>query len=182
MSSAFLKRPGAAEVRARSTGFLGGVWVWFPVLIACVVIACESTGTMSAANTSVWWRPWWESLFGHLSDERWEVAHYLIRKTGHFFGYGVVCLTFVRGWLLVLAKKTNWSTKMWRFRAVLCGIGCTFLVASCDEIHQSFLPSRTALFTDVLLDTCGATIMCLLVWLVLWSGEKATSLIESPSR
>lgn len=182
MRSVFLKRPDAAEVWARSAGFLGFVWVWFPVLIACIVIACESTGTMSAGNTSVWWRPWWEALFGQTSDERWEVAHHLIRKTGHFIGYGMVCLTFVRGWLLVFAKNADSSMKIWRLRAVLCGIGCTFLVASCDEIHQSFLPSRTGLFTDVLLDTCGATIMCLLVWLVLWSGEKEASLIESPSR
>ena len=172
MRSVFLKRPDAAAVRVRSTGFGGWMWVWGPVLFACFVIVCESTGTMSANNTSIWWRPWWEQFFGHISDDRWEIVHHYIRKTGHFTGYGIVCLTFVRGWLIVLTQKVDWSTKMWRFRAALRGVGCTFLVASCDEIHQSFLPSRTGMFSDVLLDSCGATVMCVLVWLVFWSRER----------
>lgn len=177
MRSVFLKRPDAAEVRARSVGFRGFLWIWLPVLIACVVIVFESTGTMSASNTSVWWRPWWEALFGKVTNDRWEIIHHVIRKTGHFTGYGMVCLTFVRGWLLVLAPKLDpvswpaWSTRMWRFRAVLRGVGCTFLVASSDEIHQTFLPSRTGLFSDVLLDSCGAAVTCLIVWLILWMRE-----------
>lgn len=172
MRSVFLKRPDAAEVWARGIGVRGWVWMWLPVLVACGVIVVESTGTMSAANTSVWWRPWFEAVAGQISDERWEFVHHIIRKTGHFTGYGLVCLTFVRGWLLVLARRVNWSTRMWRLRAVLRGIGCTFLVASADEIHQTFLPSRTGLFSDVLLDSLGATVMCAVVWLVLWSREQ----------
>ena len=41
-------------------------------------------------------------------------------------------------------------------RAGLLGITSAAIVASADEIHQMFLPTRGASFNDVLLDTSGA--------------------------
>jgi VanZ family protein len=47
----------------------------------------------------------------------------------------------------------------------------TFLVASADEFHQSFLPNRTGQFRDVLLDSCGALVLGLLLFLVMGAIE-----------
>jgi VanZ family protein len=33
-----------------------------------------------------------------------------------------------------------------------------------DEIHQSFLPSRTGQWQDVVLDTCGAVVLQLIIY------------------
>ena len=48
--------------------------------------------------------------------------------------------------------------------AVLALLG-TALVASSDEFHQSFLPNRTGVPSDVLLDCCGAVVLLLLAYL-----------------
>ena len=56
-------------------------------------------------------------------------------------------------------------------RAHGLAILATFLVASADEFHQSFLPNRTGQFSDVLLDTCGAVALCLVLFLAMQAVE-----------
>jgi len=48
----------------------------------------------------------------------------------------------------------------------------TAFIASCDEFHQSFLPSRTGKFSDVVLDTIGATIVSGIVLTAVWKRRK----------
>ncbi len=138
-------------------------FVWTPALLGIGVIAIESTATFSAANTSSWLRPIVEALLGHLSDPTWDETHHLLRKSGHFLGYGTLCVLFLRAWLLTLADNQRLSERAWRLSAWARAILSTAFIASCDEFHQSFLPSRTGTFTDVVLDTCGATIVSGLV-------------------
>jgi VanZ family protein len=150
--------------------------VWLPPVIACLAIAVESTAMMSSEHTSGWLRPLFEAVFGRFRNDRWEVLHHLIRKSGHFVGYGTVCLTFLRAWLLTLGLRAEMSTGAWRWRASWRAVVSTALVASWDEWHQTFLPGRTGLASDVLLDTCGATAMCGVVWMVVcWRGRKTLS-------
>jgi VanZ family protein len=132
---------------------------WLPVAIGICVIAFESTSWFGADHTSSLLRPIYEALFGPISDARWEPIHHLIRKCGHFVGYGLLCLTWLRAWWMVLALR---ASAFWRC-AVLALAG-TALVASCDEWHQTFLPNRTGTPWDVLLDSCGATVAILLVY------------------
>lgn len=168
MRSVFFVRPEAAELDQRLVGFGAWVGVWLPAAIACGVIACESTEAMGAAHTSAWLRPIFESVLGRLSDPTWELVHHLLRKTGHFVGYGAVCLTFLRGWLLTLARKARLKTWAWHLRSSWLAVLSTFVVASCDEIHQAFVPGRTGTPWDVLLDTCGAVVVCAALWLLFW--------------
>jgi len=49
--------------------------------------------------------------------------------------------------------------RMWTLRSWGFAVASTFAVASGDEYHQTFLPSRTGLFSDVVLDTCGGILM-----------------------
>jgi VanZ family protein len=83
------------------------------------------------------------------ADARWEILHHLIRKSGHFLGYGAIGLLWLRAWWMTLPRS--------RFLhdAFLALLG-TALVASADEWHQTFLPNRTGSPWDVLLDCCGA--------------------------
>jgi VanZ family protein len=83
--------------------------------------------------------------------------HHLIRKSGHFLGYGAMGLLWLRAWWLTLPHS--------RFLhdALLALLG-TALVASFDEWHQTFLPNRTGSPWDVLLDCCGAIALELLVY------------------
>jgi VanZ family protein len=48
----------------------------------------------------------------------------------------------------------------------------TAIVASLDEWHQNYLPSRTGTAWDVLLDTCAAVAAQFLLFLCYWSFGK----------
>jgi VanZ family protein len=143
--------------------------VWSPVAVAIAVICVESTRTFSSQNTSSWLRPIFQHWFGAIQDTTWDLFHHYLRKTGHFVGYGTVALTFLRAWLHTLAKRGAATLLAWRLEASILAIFSTVVVAGCDEFHQTFLPGRTGTPIDVLLDTCGATTLCLLVWLICWS-------------
>lgn len=143
--------------------------VWAPVMLAIAVICVESTGTFSAENTSSWLRPIVERFFGAISDATWDAYHHYLRKTGHFVGYGTVAFTFLRAWLHTLGRRGASSLLSWRLESTVLAIISTATVASCDEFHQSFLSSRTGTPADVLLDTAGACVLCLLVWIICWS-------------
>jgi len=155
----------------RESSWRWWVAVWLPVVLAVCVIVIESTGTFSAENTSSWLRPIFESIAGRISDAGWETLHHYLRKAGHFLGYGTVALTFLRAWLHTRARQGITNLLSWRAECTVLAIFSTAMVASCDEFHQHFLPSRTGTPIDVLLDTSGACTVCLVVWLIFWIGS-----------
>jgi VanZ family protein len=133
----------------------GRILNWVPAALAVAMIAGESTATMSAENTSRWLLPFWVHLFGPINAARWALIHHLLRKFGHFFGYGLVSICFFHGWRTTLHAAEEGVRLMWR-RAALLAVGSTLLVACADEFHQRFLPGRTSSLFDVGIDLCGA--------------------------
>src|ERR1700728_779853 len=139
---------------------------WLPAALSVLVIAMESTATMSADNTSRVLYPLWVKLFGPLSMAEWAQIHHYIRKTGHFVGYGGVSLAFFYSWRQTLYHMAVKHWTLWR-RASVLAVLCTLLIASLDEYHQSFLPSRTSSPRDVLIDLCGAIAFQLVLLLII---------------
>ena len=170
MRSVFLRRPAAAELSALGwkKRFL---LAWLPALAGMAVIAIESTPTFSAANTSSWLRPVAEWFFGPIRNSAWNEAHHLLRKSGHFTGYGTLCVLFFRAWLLTFAINPALQKRTWRLRSWGFAVASTFAVASADEIHQTLLPSRTGMFSDVVLDTIGGIVLS-------WAVLAVCSLIQ----
>ena len=166
--------PDAPSSSRRSWRWLGSSWL--PAIVGIAIICIESTGTFSAENTSSWLRPVFERIFGVFQDERWALLHHYLRKSGHFLGYGLLGLAFLRAWLCTLKPTRAFLLDARsillrrRLRATAFAIASTAFIASCDEFHQSFIPDRTGVPSDVLLDTCGACVLCLLVWLVRFRG------------
>ena len=138
---------------------------WVPALLSVLVIALESTATMSAQNTSHWLYPVWVHFFGPTPMTRWAHIHHLIRKTGHFVGYGLVSVGFFYSWRQTLRRMAVKHWTLWR-RASALAVGCTLLIAIADEFHQSFIPSRTSSPVDVCIDVCGAIAAQLLLLLM----------------
>ncbi len=132
--------------------FLYWTRAWFPVGLAVLMIAMESTEYLGADHTSGPLRWLWEHVFGPVTEDAWALLHHLIRKTGHFTGYGLVALTWLRAFWMSLPRLNFLQT------ALLALLG-TALTASSDEFHQTFLPNRTGLASDVVLDCCGAATM-----------------------
>jgi VanZ family protein len=131
---------------------------WLPVVAAICVIALESTAYLGADHTSVPLRWLFQHLFGPVSNANWERLHHFIRKSGHFLGYGTMGLLWLRAWWMSLPRSG------FALDASLALLG-TAIVASTDEFHQSFLPNRTGVPSDVMLDCCGAIVLQLLVYI-----------------
>ncbi len=133
---------------------------WLPVVIGIVVIAIESTTYLGSDYTSGPLRRIYETLFGVVSDARWETIHHAIRKSGHFIGYGLLGLAWLRAWWMTLPRARYLVD-------VLLALLGTALIACTDEFHQSFLPNRTSSVRDVLLDCSGALVMtCMAYWIL----------------
>jgi len=143
-------------------------WIsaWLPVAVGICLVTVESTPAFGADRTSHPLRWLVQLLFGQLSDATWELVHHLIRKSGHFLGYGALGLVWLRAWRMTVPDARFLSQAG---RALLA----TALVASWDEWHQTFLPNRTGSPWDVLLDCCGAAAMIGMAWLYLRSFRHA---------
>jgi VanZ family protein len=136
---------------------------WIAAILWLIVIAIESSAYLSANNTSRILYPVLHYLFG-MNWQRFEYWHFYIRKGGHVFGYGLLSILLFRAWreTLPVATDAKWTIR-WANIAVLG----TALVASLDEWHQSFLPSRTGTVHDVILDSCAGIGAQILVFLCL---------------
>lgn len=124
---------------------------WIAAILWLIVIAIESTAWLSAHNTSRILYPLLHFLFG-LDWDRFELWHFYIRKSGHVFGYGLLSILLFRAWRETLPAL---SGAKWTFRWAAMAVLGTALVASLDEWHQTFIPSRTGTVHDVVLDTCA---------------------------
>jgi VanZ family protein len=133
-----------------------------------MVFAIESTPYLGSDRTSAPLRRLAEILFGNGVDAHWVSIHHLIRKTGHFMGYGIFSLVCFRAFWITLQSVAFHLPRQLQSHGL--AILATFLIASADEYHQSFLPNRTGQFSDVLLDCCGAAAMCF----VLFVGMQIT--------
>jgi VanZ family protein len=141
-------------------------WLW--VVLWLGVIAIESTSALSSENTGHFLYPVLHFLFGvdPLSFLTW---HFFLRKSGHVFGYGMLSWLLFRALRITAlsSRDPNWSM-VWSLLAV----AGTAFVASMDEWHQSFLPSRTGTVRDVLLDTIAALVIQILVFLLVQARKK----------
>ncbi len=73
-----------------------------------------------------------------------------VDKVLHFVGYGILAVLFVRAYQTLETIKDN------RRLLMLLAVVSTTLYGISDEIHQSFVPFRSADPADVLADFIGA--------------------------
>jgi hypothetical protein len=139
--------------------------VWWPAAVNVAIVATESTDRFSAANTRHYFYHWFITHVTYLDWESWGLVNFELRKCGHFLGYGLMGLAFYTCWRRTLLGHVGEQLARLRRRCALGALMCTFLLASGDEIHQTFIPSRTGAFHDVVLDTLGGFFM-----LTLWFG------------
>lgn len=91
-----------------------------------------------------------------------EVINMVIRKIAHFLVFGIFaillfkCIRNVKG-----AYFITWMA--------------VIIYAASDEWHQSFVPGRAPLVTDVLIDTAGASVALFFTFLYSRKREKRVS-------
>ena len=104
--------------------------------------------------------------------------HFVIRKMAHlteYFIFGMFLFHGLRG------KDRGWQLR-WAIWAVIIAGG----YAALDEFHQVFVPSRHASPWDALIDTSGAAVGQVVLWLwYLWrakaAGDKAEKFFSGKS-
>lgn len=135
---------------------------WIAVILWLIVICIESTSYLSSHQTSRFLYPVLHYLFG-ISHAQFGPLHHLLRKTGHVVGYGLLSFFLFRAWRETLPTPAR---AKWTFRWSALAVLGTALVASLDEWHQSFLPSRTGRWQDVVLDTSAGIATQILIFLL----------------
>lgn len=150
------------------------LWAWLPVVAWLTMLAVESSDLLSSSHTGSWLSKIIVLLFGHVDAEYLELLNVALRKLGHFTGYAVLCLLLFRALLRTTGiARIAASTHHMMVRCAGGAIAFTFLAACGDEWHQTFLPSRTGAFHDVLLDTAGAAFAQVL--LLLYIRRRTTA-------
>ena len=129
------------------------------------MLALFSTDLFSAEHTGSVLAAILDKLFPNLSAEKFELIHFLIRKSAHLCSYGFLSALAFFSW------RATWpAPQRWHFRWAELGILTAFIAGSLDEFHQRFVPSRTSSFRDVLIDTTGALFFQIVI--ALWIARK----------
>ncbi len=149
--------PELDEIRQRAPLVPAWLRSWWPALLWAAVIFTLSTDTFSAAHTGSIIEPALRWLFRSLSRHRIHEIHYFIRKTAHFTEYFVFYLFLFRG-----ARDDR---KGWRWTWALLALSIAAGYSALDEIHQAFVVSRTASPWDSFLDSIGASVAFVFVFL-----------------
>jgi VanZ family protein len=130
---------------------------WWPALLWAGVIFSMSSDTFSSNHTASILYPILHWMRPSLTFQQFDVIHYFIRKSAHFTEYFVFCLLLFRG---VRGGRAGWRWT-WALAALSIAAGYSML----DEIHQSFVTSRMASPWDSLLDSAGAFVATLVIFL-----------------
>jgi VanZ family protein len=123
---------------------------WLPAALWTALVLFASSATFSGENTGHILEGLLAALFGEVPRSLLLTGHLAIRKLGHLSEYGTL------GWLLYRARRQsynawNWS---WAWFALAGVLG----IATIDELHQHFVPSRVGSPLDVLIDLTGAIV------------------------
>ncbi|HXB99595.1 MAG TPA: VanZ family protein [Terriglobales bacterium] len=132
---------------------------WWPAAVWIGIIAFESTDFFSSEHTGGMLYGLLTHLFGLIDFHKFNVFHHYLRKTGHVIGYGMLSLLLLRGWWATFGRT---RALLWR-TSLLSWLGTVF-VASMDEWHQSYIPSRTGTWKDAVLDSVAGLVFLLVAY------------------
>lgn len=137
---------------------------WTAAVLWLILIAIESTPWLSFQNTGHVLYQLVSSLLGQVNESGVTLANAMLREAGHVTGYGMLSWLLFRAWrgTLVSSRAVSWALS-WSVIAFFM----TTAVASLDEWHQTFLPTRTGKIQDVFLDSAAALAVQILLFAIL---------------
>jgi glycosyltransferase involved in cell wall biosynthesis/VanZ family protein len=148
-----------------------------PALVWIGLIAFESTDGFSRANTRRFLYPLFHFFTG-ISDAGFYDWNIVLRKTGHVLLYGTLSALLYR----FTSHEFGHRLKAWSFRCAALAFLGTILVAGLDELHQTFIPSRTGTLADVFLDGCAGLAAQALVFMASRLGSRRVAGVNGWSR
>jgi VanZ family protein len=130
-------------------------WRYGPLVFWLLFISFASTNQFSASNTSEILRPLLLWFFPNLSESRLAAVHFLTRKAGHFTEYAVLAFLTRRAFI----TSSHAFLRQYWFQL---GLLLVVIYGLLDELHQSFVPSRTASVYDGVIDIAGGLTVLLI--------------------
>jgi len=125
------------------------------------LIFSASSDVASYEHTSRLFEPLLRWLLPWLAQARIEAIHYFFRKCGHLAEYGILALLLWQA----IRHTVPPRSRRWRWSQAGLVLAIVLLYAASDEIHQAFVPGRTARVSDVLVDTAGGAFGLGVLWL-----------------
>src|SRR5207237_4449894 len=120
---------------------------WLPAFTWAAMIWTLSTAWFSSERTSALILPVLATIFPGRSPTELRAIHAVLRKLAHFAEYVVLSILLYRA----LRGGRRWNVRAAAFAVLIAG-----LYAVSDELHQWFVPGRTAATMDCLIDVSGA--------------------------
>lgn len=119
-----------------------------PLLFWTGFIWLASTQGFSSGNTSRIIRPLLLWLFPNIAEQQITMVHVATRKVAHFTEYAILAFLARRAFI---TSSRNLLRDHWFALSFLV----VAVVALVDELHQSFVPSRTGSVYDCAIDLAG---------------------------
>jgi len=132
---------------------------WMPAIVWMAIIFLGSTDMLSAEHTSRFLVPFLRWFDPQISLAALNAIQLGIRKLGHLTEYAILAMLLWRA----LRGGIRWQMKM-SILFLVAALGSAIFAAS-DELHQSFVPSRTGSPNDVMIDICGALAGLAICWM-----------------
>jgi VanZ family protein len=129
---------------------------WLPALVWTASVLTASSDQFSDAHSGHWLQRIAAWIFGHpLLPALLHRVNVIVRKSAHPTEYGILAALWFRA---LRGDRSGWHPKL-----AAAAVGVVVCVATIDEVHQSFIPSRNGTWHDVVLDTAGALVAMTLV-------------------
>jgi VanZ family protein len=135
---------------------------WSPVLLWMIVIFSASADSKSYQHSTKLFEPLLHWLFPHMPEAQIAEIHHLFRKCCHLTEYAILALLL---WRAIHQPKRK-EILPWRWDEAGLTLTIVFCYAATDEFHQIFVPTRTPLISDVLIDTSGGAVALIVLWLL----------------
>jgi len=126
---------------------------WAPVVAWAALIFSMSTDSMSADHTRTILWPIVHFFHPSISDEAFDVVHFVVRKLAHFSEYAVFAF--------LLDRALRLGSSIAPSRAPIAAVVAAVLYSLTDEGHQAFVASRGPSLRDCGVDASGAAFMAL---------------------
>ena len=117
--------------------------MWMGVIFTMSAMPGEVSGQQSGAEVALLLA----LPAGLLQAIRPDTLALLVRKGAHMAEYAVLCLLLARALRLSGAR-----------RSLVAAAALSAAFAATDELHQGFVDGRSAMLTDVVIDTVGAAL------------------------
>ena len=135
---------------------------WLPPLGWMGLVFLGSADTASAKHSSGLFVPLMHWLFPGMATEHIEILHHAFRKCGHLTEFAIFALLLWRA----IRQPQKCDVRPWRWDEAGLALTMVFTYAATDEFHQVFVPLRTAMVSDIFIDTIGGAMGLFTLWLV----------------